>query len=278
MKPPVPPAPPGWNKTLDDLFAEAAQGLRPTIGSPEADWAREYERSLLPAELRQPQLGDIYEALEDTPAEYLVAWIDAPVTTDGTGTLKAGERIRICADPGPHKPLRVYAQPLDYHGFEQRSVPAAQRSHRKYGGLTLTVKTIDLHRAFRPVGRETGAAPSPDPSPGEGAPVRPTGDTRMPKAWDRRQVLSVRVSTLLLLCFPLALVAGAVSLLLPPAMAEPLQRLLGALLIANGVVSALAALVAFTLLLASVLRRNPQVQFLVELVVAGALFLLLPSH
>lgn len=155
-KPPPPPAPPGWNKTLDDLFREAAQGLRSSIGSPEADWAREYERSLLPADLRAPCLGDVYEAIGDTPVDYLVAWIDAPVTTDGSGTLQAGQRIRISSDPGPARPLLVYALPLDYPGFEQRCVPPEVRSRRKYGGLTLAVKAVDLHRHFRLVAGSTG--------------------------------------------------------------------------------------------------------------------------
>ncbi len=61
----IPPAPEGWNKTLADLDAEYRAGARVTLGSPEVDWAREYERSLLPADTRFPREGDVYEALED---------------------------------------------------------------------------------------------------------------------------------------------------------------------------------------------------------------------
>jgi hypothetical protein len=40
----VPPAPEGWNKTMDDLLAECEAGTRKSIGHPEMDWAIEYER------------------------------------------------------------------------------------------------------------------------------------------------------------------------------------------------------------------------------------------
>lgn len=81
---------------------------------------------------------------------------------------------------------------------------------------------------------------------------------------------------MLLLCLPLIFLAGFISTLLPAAMAGPLQRLLGALFIASGVIAWLAAIIALWLLVASVVRKNPQVQFLVEFVLACAALVLLP--
>ena len=40
--------PPGWNKTVDDLFDEIRQGKRLMVSGDEGEWARDYERSLLP--------------------------------------------------------------------------------------------------------------------------------------------------------------------------------------------------------------------------------------
>lgn len=73
-------APPGWNKTLANLMKEVEEGRLLGIGSPETDWARDYERSLLPQHVRFPQKGDIYEAHEDVPVQYMVSRAAAPVT------------------------------------------------------------------------------------------------------------------------------------------------------------------------------------------------------
>jgi hypothetical protein len=70
----IPPAPPGWNKTLADLMAEVDSGLRQSVGSPEMDWARDYERSLLPSDTRFPCEGEVYEALDDILVDYLTSW------------------------------------------------------------------------------------------------------------------------------------------------------------------------------------------------------------
>ena len=84
-KKPVPPAPEGWNKTLADLMDEVTTGKRKSLGSPEIDWARDYERSLLPVGTRFPQRGDLYEVTEAVE-----------VTTSRVGSRHslAGERRR----------------------------------------------------------------------------------------------------------------------------------------------------------------------------------------
>ena len=89
----IPPAPPGWNKTLQDLSDEAKKGGLP-VGSPEVDWARDYERSLIPVGTRFPKKGDVYEAVEDHQISYLTGW-SAPFTSGGIGTLMKGERVIV---------------------------------------------------------------------------------------------------------------------------------------------------------------------------------------
>ena len=70
----LPPPPPGWNKSVADLMAEVDSGAKQAVGSPELDWARDYERSLLPPDTRYPCEGEIYEALEDFPVSYVTSW------------------------------------------------------------------------------------------------------------------------------------------------------------------------------------------------------------
>jgi len=77
----TPPAPPGWKKTIEDLFDESRAGNRSSVGSPEVDWARDYERSLIPAGTRFTKSGDIYQAIIDVEVSYLTSW-SAPCMND----------------------------------------------------------------------------------------------------------------------------------------------------------------------------------------------------
>jgi hypothetical protein len=142
----IPPAPPGWNKTLSDLIAESKPGQH--IGPPETEWARDYERSLLPPDVRFPRKGDIYEALEDMEIKYLTRWA-APFTGGGKAILKNGERIKVTNDPVELRPIGVYLEALDYPTLEERMVPSAERNSEKYRGFYFAVKTLDLNRRFR---------------------------------------------------------------------------------------------------------------------------------
>lgn len=142
------PPPPGWNKTLDDLFDEARRGERGPIGRPETDWAIAYERGLLPPDVRFPRKGDVYEATLDVPVEYLTAW-RAPRTESGQGVLVKGDRVRIDHEPASPEPVGVYAMPVDYEVLEARMVPAAIRAQSRYEGFCFFLSTDDLNRKFR---------------------------------------------------------------------------------------------------------------------------------
>jgi len=144
----LPPPPPGWNKSVADLMAEVDSGAKQAVGSPELDWARDYERSLLPPGTRYPCEGEIYEALEDFPVSYVTSWAVA-FTGGGTVLLHRGERILIRYAPKDSLPIMVYADAMDYGSVEKRAVPPIQRRAASYEGIQLAIGTLDLNRKFR---------------------------------------------------------------------------------------------------------------------------------
>jgi hypothetical protein len=149
----VPPAPSGWDLTIEDLVAQMKLGKRKSVGSPETDWARDYERSLLPPDVRFPQKGDVYEAQESVAVHYMTAW-GAPFTGGGEGQLEQGDRVFIDSAPSNPRPISVYAVACDYRAIEQRMVPSSVRDDPTYSDFYFSLKVIDLHRYFRLV--ETG--------------------------------------------------------------------------------------------------------------------------
>jgi len=163
----IPPAPEGWNKTFADLDAEYKSGARRTpAGSPEIDWARDYERSLLPADTRFPLLGDVYEVLEDLEVHYLTSW-RAPFTGGGKGRLLRGDRI-VVRYMLP-KPIAVSADAVNYREIEARVVPESERKVQGYDGFSFSIKTADLNTKFRLV-REGGG---PESAQGRGGNAGP---------------------------------------------------------------------------------------------------------
>jgi hypothetical protein len=143
----IPPAPPDWNKTIADLMAEVDSGARRSVGSPEIDWARDFERSLLPPETRFPREGEIYEALEDVVVTYLTSWA-GPFTGGGKAEIHKGEKLVIRYAPEGSRPVMVYADAVDHKSVESRSVPPAELRARGYEGSHLAIRTIDLNQKF----------------------------------------------------------------------------------------------------------------------------------
>jgi len=140
--------PDNWNLTIADLFEEMKAGIRKSVGSPEADWAREYERSQIPSDTRFPKKGDVYESLRDQTIEYMTAWA-APYTGGGKGTLLEREQVWIDSDPRDEKPIGVYALPMEYGAIEQRMVPQTERENTKYGGFYFYFSTLELNQNFK---------------------------------------------------------------------------------------------------------------------------------
>jgi hypothetical protein len=151
---PAPPAPPGWDKTIEDLLAEAQRGERSSVGSPEVDWARDYERSRIPPGTRFPRKGDVYQATNDIDVRYLTAWT-IPYTGGGRAILKAGDRVIVHQNPIYLEPISVYAKAVDYARVEEEMVPLDVRSDTKYSGFYLSLKTIELNNLFKLVHEES---------------------------------------------------------------------------------------------------------------------------
>ncbi|MGR0481771.1 MAG: hypothetical protein ACTFAL_10305 [Candidatus Electronema sp. V4] len=153
--PPVerPPRPADWHFTFADLMAKMKAGKRNSVGQPEMDWARDYERSLIPAEMRFPQKGDVYEVLEDMEVEFMTAWA-APFTGGGKGMLRQGERVIVHFEPAEAKPIGAYAKAVEYKVVENRMVPVNERTSRKYGGFYFYFSTVELNTKFALVRRK----------------------------------------------------------------------------------------------------------------------------
>ncbi len=145
--------PDGWHKTLADLSAELKEGQRSCLGSPEVDWARAYERSLLRSWVRFPLDGDIYEALDDTPVLFMTQW-RAPYTGGGSGTVPKGTKVRVTVYDIEPDPIQVYASPLEAGMIERLLVPEADRKSATYNGFILSIPTTDLNKRFRLVQTE----------------------------------------------------------------------------------------------------------------------------
>jgi hypothetical protein len=139
--------PPGWNKTLSDLFAESKDSRRP-VGPPETEWARAYERSLLRPWARYPVDGEVYETLECAPVRFLTHW-RAPFTGGGEGTLPKGTEVRVKIPDWIREPIGVYADPIDVPRIERLLVSEDDRTNAKYAGFSLSISTADLNKQFR---------------------------------------------------------------------------------------------------------------------------------
>ena len=137
-----------WNKTMDDLEAEARAGTRSgTITAEEMNLARAYEISLLPAATVFPRSGQVWEAIEDVDVTYII-YYRAPFSSGGSGILQRGELVRI-DPPTDVQMLGVGAQPLRSDEVEKTLIPESTRGDRKYDGYGLYLKTSELNRHFR---------------------------------------------------------------------------------------------------------------------------------
>lgn len=144
----IPPAPAGWNKTIADLFRELESGTRTSLGSPELDWARDYERGLMPEGIRFPCKGDVYEVVDSCEATYLTFW-EAPFTGGGEVTLSPGWRLRVSETSRYERPVSVYAEAVDYQALESIVVPFEDRNSGKYRGFSFSVSTTVLSTKCR---------------------------------------------------------------------------------------------------------------------------------
>jgi len=143
------PAPPGWNRTIDDLMAELGRGERAGISGEEADWARGYERSLLPPDTVFPADGEVWEAVDDAEVRVMRHYA-APVTDTNDAVLPRGERVRVIGS-GQDRPIVVSAEPLRHDELLPALVPDDVRAEPRFTNYSLMVKTAYFIQHFRRV-------------------------------------------------------------------------------------------------------------------------------
>lgn len=139
--------PRGWNKTIDDLNAEMMRGERLGASGEEVDWAREYERSLLPADIVFPEEGEVWETIDDCDVKYGTLFA-APSSGGGNARLQRGERVRILQLPDG-RPIMIAFSPLRYDELHTLIVPEEDRNCATYTGYHLWTKTVHFLAHFR---------------------------------------------------------------------------------------------------------------------------------
>ena len=140
---PPPPAPAGWNKTLEDLDAE-----KRSLSGHEIHWAREYERGRLRDWARFPKDQEVFEAVKEATVSYVIHF-RAPYGGGGNGTLPAATRVRVSAHARDPEPIGVAALPLDRDRVESLLVPEEERMASNYDGYELFIKVAQLNTEFR---------------------------------------------------------------------------------------------------------------------------------
>ena len=139
--------PPDWNRTIADLMAEIDRGEREGgISGEEIEWARDYERSLLPPDTVFPADGEVWEAIGD--AEVLVMrHYAAPVTDTNEAVLPLGERVRVIGSHLP-EPIIITAVPLRYDELLETLVPADVRAEPRFTNYSLSIPTAYFNQHF----------------------------------------------------------------------------------------------------------------------------------
>lgn len=144
----IEPRPADWTLTTGDLFNQLMEGKRKKVGNPEIQWARDYERSLLPDGIRFPKAGDVYLALEDVTVHVLTSWA-APFTGGGEAVFPRGGKIRVHEEVTDPRPLGIHAMPLDDPSVHFSGATPAEQSSPLYRGCCLYIETALIHTGFQ---------------------------------------------------------------------------------------------------------------------------------
>ena|SRR5437773_1369470 len=100
----------------------------------------------------------------------------------------------------------------------------------------------------------------------------------MREPWKLRQRFSVRASTMLILYLPLLYLIALLSRTTPEPLAGYLSLYVGASAEYESLVLLFASIFGLSFFVASIVKRNPQFQFLLEFVAALGLILALPIY
>jgi len=129
----IPPAP-KWNEAVDGLE------------SPE-DWVK----SLLPSNTVFPQLGQIWEAVQDCDL-FCLAHFTWQATEAHMVMLRRGQKVRVV---GVLDPLHLRFVPVEYDNLENALMPESARNVPGYTGYDMIGTTKWFNEVFQ---LETGAA------------------------------------------------------------------------------------------------------------------------
>ena len=98
--------------------------------------------------VRFPKDGEVYEAIEDVKIEYFTHW-KVPMTGGDEFILKKNTRIKVVIVNDDPEPISVYADALEQKKLEEEIIPEKIRNDDRYGGYSLGIDTIDLHKYFK---------------------------------------------------------------------------------------------------------------------------------
>jgi hypothetical protein len=140
---PPPPRPEGWNKTLDDLYAENR-----SLSGDELSWASAYEQEQLRTWARFPKDDEVYEAVAEVEVSY-ITYYRSPYGGGGKGKLPAGTRVLVHVPDSQAEPTGVSAVALEEEKIEELLVPENDRMSSNYDGYDLFIKVAKLNREFK---------------------------------------------------------------------------------------------------------------------------------
>lgn len=126
-------------KTVKQLVEETS--LR-HVGQEEFNAAREYERSLIPADAIIPQQGQKFRCKRDAATTVMLVFSHAGSATQER-TVRAGTQVLIDELFEP-KPIVISCRPLDTESQASFFVPQADRDNPEYSHYYLQFSTVDF--------------------------------------------------------------------------------------------------------------------------------------
>jgi len=102
--------------------------------------------------------GDVIRCREDIETHGLIHW-RAPFTGSFACNIPAGTVLVVDLDP-PEGASGFYCLPRDYHDFETKYVPSADRTSKKYDGYSFVLDLDDLGRSLEVISANSEMRPT----------------------------------------------------------------------------------------------------------------------
>ena len=107
--------------------------------------------------------GDVIRCLRDIETHGLIHW-RGPFTGSFPCTIPAGTVLVVDVDP-PEGATGFYCLPRDYHDFEMRHVPSADRTSKKYDGYSFVLDLDDLGEILEVISADCQMRPKKTTTP-----------------------------------------------------------------------------------------------------------------